>query len=409
MTVPISLFDTDGVDVGSSNRTMTYLYGLSDFFSYIFEDTEKTNLMLEANALKASDIYSKFLQLTSSLTLSDIQEKIGSSIELVLLTENDQIGVLPKYRINRPFASAKFICNRPFLPTELLTEGVDFRITQENTSSCIVQFAKPLVDYKFSNRILPDGSTQFAIWLTDIAIDEQLMYEHYGKLLGVNPEVSTDQFSNFIYGLYYMYLSGPTLQILEQGLNLVLGIPLPRTDSTVLDIRHKVDTGQYIVITDDREYVLPIGILPAVSIGDVLGIGSSIAKWIELKDFISDGKWWLNVSIPEQVIRSRPKSQPDRFAKEGSRFDYLMSEFLFRNTFLIRINVGSFQDNRYFSYLSEILSKGKPAHAQPVFVWKINLGEDEFGLVEELNFTITQIIAILRSINSYPINSKLIN
>lgn len=409
MSIPLSQFTSGGVDVGSSNRSLTYMYGLSDFFSFIFEDTEKTNLMLEANAIKASDIYSKFLQLTSAITLAGIQEKVGSSIELTLLTEEDQVGVLPKYRINRPLSSAKFIANRPFLPTELLTSGVDFRITQESITSCIIQFARPISEYKFSTRVLSGNINQYAIWLTDVEIDEQLIYKHYGKLLGIDPEMSNEQFSNFIYGLYYVYLSGPTLSILEQGLNLVLGIPLPRTNSVVLDMRYEVDTGQYTVITDDNKYTLPIGILPNVSIGDSLNIGSSIAKWIELKDFISDGKWWINVSIPENIIRSKPRSQLDRFAREGNRFDYLMTEYLFRNTFLIRINVGSFSDNKYFSYLTDILSKGKPAHAQPIFVWRINMGEDEFGFIDELNFTISQIASFLRSINSRPINQAIIN
>jgi hypothetical protein len=406
---PLSQFTDKGVDVGSRDRAMTYLYGLSDFFTFIFEDTDTVNLILEANAIKASDIYSKFLQLTSSLTLADIQEKVGTSIKLVLLTETDKIGSTPKYRIQQPLSSCKFITNRPFLPTETLTEDVDFRLTQESTTSCILEFAKPIGEYRFSTRILSGNTNQYALWMTDVRIDEQLMFNHYGTLLGVRPEISTEQFSNFIYGLYYLYLSGPTLSVIEKGLNLVLGIPLPREDSTIIDIRIEVETNQYSVITNNNKYTLPAGILPEVFIGDTLAAGASIAKWIELKDFVSDGDWWINVSIPEQVIRTKPKSQIDRFARIGNRYDQLMREFLFRNTFLIRINVGSFTDNRYFSYLNEIISKGKPSYAQPVFVWKVDLGEDDFGFIEEINFTITQISAFLRSINAMPINQAIIN
>jgi hypothetical protein len=404
MTIPLSSFGLDGIDVGSYNRNLSYLYGLSDFFTFIFEDTDTLNLMLETNAVKASEVYSKFLQLTSSMTLASIQENVGSGLELILINDIDQLGRLPEFKINKPYNSAKFLANRPFLPTLLLEAEVDFTITQSDTESCILRFARPISEYKFSQRPLESGAIQYAIWATDVAIDEQLMYKYYGKLLGVRPEVSSDQFSNFIYGLYYLYINGPTKTVLEQGLNLVLGIPLPRTQSEVLDIRLKVDTGQYLIITDDREYLLPMGVTPAVGVGDVVGVGVSIAKWIELKDFISDGKWWLNVSIPADIIRHKPKSQLDRFAKVGNRFDQLMTEYLYRNTFLIRINVGSFQDNTYFDYLSDIFSKGKPTHTQAVFVWRIDMGEDEFGFIEELSFTITQINTILRSINSHPIN-----
>ena len=370
MEIPSSTFTSNGLDVGSKDRNMAYLYGLSDFFSFIFEDTDTLNLMLEANAVKASEIYSKFLQLTSSLTIAGIQEAVGSGIELVLMEDTDQVGLLPKFLVKRPFSTCKFISNRPFLPTESLEEGVDFKIIQIDTESCYIQFARPISEYRFSQRILPSGSTQYALWLTDVAVDAQLMYKHYGKLLGLTPEVSSEQFSNFVYGLYYLYLNGPTLSVLEQGLNLVLGIPLPRSSSVVLDIRIEVETGKYVVITEDREYVLPVGILPTVGVGDPVGVGIPIAKWVELKDFTSDGKWWINVSIPSNIIRHRPKSQPDRFAKAGNKIDSLMSEYLFRNTFLIRINVGSFTDNKYFQYLTSILSNSKPSHAQPVLFGK---------------------------------------
>jgi len=409
MATPISSFNKDGLDVGSLDRNMTYLYGLSDFFSFIFEDSETVNLMLEANAVTASEVYSKFLQLTSSISLASIQDQVGSGIELLLVNNIDQVDLMPKFKIAKPLSTAKFISNRPFLPSEFLEEGIDFRITQIDVNSCYLQLARPIDAYKFSQRILPSGETQYAIWVSDVVVDEQLVYKHYGKLLGITPEVSNEQFSNFIYGLYYLYLNGPNLSIMEQGLNLVLGIPLPRSASVVLDIRTKVDTGQYEVITEEKNYLLPIGVLPTVGIGDTVSIGSPIAKWIELKDFISDGKWWINVSIPSDIIRQKPKSQQDRFAKTGSRFDELMTDYLYKNTFLIRINVGSFQDNKYFKYLSDILSKGKPSYTQPVFVWKIDMNEDEFGFVDELDFTITQIISKLRSINAYAINVEAID
>ena len=413
---PLSSFSERGLDVGADERNMTYLYGLSDFFTFIFEDTNKTNLMLEANAVKASDIYSHFLQLSSSISLASIQEDVGTSIKLILVKETDFIddGLLPfKYNINvnevGAIAGAKYLANRPFLPTETLENGVHFRFELRGLNDCILFLSKPIEDFAFSRRILSSDVVEYALWATDVAIDEQLMYKHYGRLLGVKPEVSSEQFSNFIYGLYYLYLNGPTLKVMEQGLNLVLGIPLPRKTSEVLDIRYKVDTGQYVIITEDREYLLPLGVIPQVGIGDILEVGGTIARWIELKDYVSDGKWWINVSIPESIIRHLPKSQLDRFAKEGNRYDYLMSEFLFRNTFLIRVNVGSFKDNVYFDYLSEILSGGKPGYAQPVFVWRIDMNEDEFGFIEELNFTITQIISQMRTINSVPLNTLTIN
>jgi hypothetical protein len=409
MIIPSSTFTAEGIDVGSQDRNMAYLYGLSDFFSYIFEDSEVTNLMLEANAVSASDIYSNFLQLTSSLTIADIQENVGASIKLVLIDSSWQTDVLPIFNIPMPISSAKFLADRAFLPNELLEEGIDFRITQTSTTTCTIQFAKPLSQYNFSTRPTLDGTTEYAIWATDVAIDAQLMYNYYGTLLGIKPEVSTDQFLNFIYGLYYVYLNGPTIQLLEQGLNLVLGIPLPRTTEVVLDIRTNTSTGQYIVITDKNQYFLPTGINPSVTIGTTIGVGASIARWVQIQDFTSNGKWWLNVSIPPEIIRSKPASQISRFASEGSRFDYLMTNYLAKNTFLVLIDVGAFRNNTYLNYLSDILLKAKPSQAQPVFVWLVDMSEEDFGNPEELSFTVTQVFSTMSNINCYPINSHYID
>lgn len=409
MIIPKSIFTKDGIDVGQDRRNMTYLYGISDFFSYVFEDTTNVNLLLEATSTSASEIYSKFLQLTSSLTISGIQETIGVGIKMILLSDDDQIGSTTKYKLNEPLSSAKFLSNRPFLPTELLEEDIDFRIVQVDTESCEIQFARPLSEYSFSRRPTQSGSDQYAIWITDGVIDEQLMYKYYGSILGINPEISNEQFSDFVYGLYYLYFNGPTLKVLEQGLNLVLGIPLPRSSSTVLDIRVKVDTDQYFIITDNEQYLLPSGILPSVQVGDVIGIGTTLGKWVELKDFISDGKWWINVSIPPDIIRRKPSSQSFRFAVEGSRFDYLMTEYLFRNTFLIQINVGAFNTNKYFQYIADIVSNVKPAGAQPIYVWQVDMSDNDYTELEEINFSISLISSLRYTINTYPINDYYIN
>lgn len=402
MDIPRSIHDKDGVDVGK-NRNLAYLYGLSDFFSYVFEDTDKTNLMMEANALMASEVYSNFLQLTSTLTLNGVQTNTGTSIKLLLIKETDRVGVSSVYNLPQALSSAKFASNRPFLPTELLEEGVDFRITQTSTTASQIKFARQIEDYRFSKRIGADGITEYAVWLTDVALDSQLMSKYYGNLLGQKPEVSTEQFSNFIFGLYYLYMNGPTLRVLEQGLNLVLGIPLARDPEAVIDIRNYLETNQYLVITALNQYLLPTGIAPDVAIGDVLEVGNPIAKWVELKDFISHGKWWINVNIPKSVIRHKPLDQVSRFVSAGDHFDRLMTEYLFRNTFLIRINIGANSESKYLSQVGDILLNAKSAHAQPIYVWRVLFSEDNFAL-EDDEFSSTVVNSLMYSINWHPID-----
>ena len=77
-------------------------------------------------------------------------------------------------------------------------------------------------------------------------------------------------FKNYISGLYYVYSGGPTLDLIKKGLNLALGIPICRGNETVLDIRNYLETDQYIIITDQNQYVIPYGLTPLVNVGDSL-------------------------------------------------------------------------------------------------------------------------------------------
>ena len=216
------------------------------------------------------------------------------------------------------------------------------------------------------------------------------MSTYYGDILGINPEISSEEFSNFVYGLYYLYQNGPTLQTLEQGINLVLGIPLVRSVSTVIDIRFNSKDNRYIIITDLDQYILPEGISPLVLIGDSITQKSSLAKWIELQDNNTSPNWWVGTSIPDTVIKGLSGNQVDRFAKAGSNFDYLMSTYLYKNTFLVRVNTGTFKFNKYFTYLPTILYNVKPSHSIPVYIWKVALGTEVLN-VSELSFNQTQV------------------
>ena len=46
-------FSDSGIVIGANDKSMTYLYGLSDFFEVMFKDTSTLNLMLEAESLVA--------------------------------------------------------------------------------------------------------------------------------------------------------------------------------------------------------------------------------------------------------------------------------------------------------------------------------------------------------------------
>lgn len=376
-----SNFSTSGLPIGEDNVNMTYAYGLGDFFSVMFEDTSVPNLLLESDTLVASEVYSRFLQLTSGMSLEDVQVTLGSQIKLVLLNSADLVEGTPStYRLPSNIPSARYVANRPLLPTELLESKVDFDISQEEDGTCYIRFASRLdnggsfsgQDYAFSSRLLQDGTTQYALWFVDAHIDERMISSCFGNLIGVDSSNSSEEFANFVYGLYYVYTQGPTLTVLRRGLNLVIGIPLARMQETVIDIRMYLQTDQYIVITDQNQYLIPYGLPPSVAIGDTLQVGQELAQWVEVKDYTSDGDWWLNLYIPSTLIPEPPAGDNSRYAVQGGQVDYIMRTYLKTHTFLVRVNVTTFKNNQNFTQLFSIINRSKPAYTQPVYVWSVS-------------------------------------
>lgn len=383
---PLAVSTYDGIYVSSlqeltiqphlfsdTETSMAYLYGVSDFWSTIFEGKETIDLLLEAETLQAADVYNRFLQLASTLSLSEIQTTINSEIKLVVLTTDNLVpGTTNTYYLPEVILDASFVMNRPFLPTLTLEKGTHFDISEDGTE--ITLFEK-LESLNFPMRKNADEKNEFALWLTDVKVDEQLISRYYGKLLAVTPQTSSDNFKNFVYGLFYLYSKGPNLALFRKGLNIALGLPLARDYETVLDVRQYLETNQYVVITDYNQYVIPYGITPTVAEGDYLIPSQELAQWVEIKDWINDGTWWYNLYIPERLIPFLPDGQVDRYARPGSYADQLMASYLKTHTFLVNVNVTSFKDIQTFQELYDIIYRAKPTYTTPIYIWSVPLDE----------------------------------
>ncbi len=364
-----------------SSRNMTMLYGLSDFWHLLFEDSEKIDLLLEANAIAASDVYSQFLQLASSISLQDIQVNLGTQLKLVLLSkENFVQGSVATYTLPEGLQECRYLANRPFLATETYEENANFLI---NINTNTIQFSSDPFDDKFPRRVNSSGYDEVAMWAVDVATDSEMMYHHYGKLLGVDPQESTEKYKNFLYGLFYLYVHGPDLAMVRRGLNVALGVPLARDDETVLSIRKYPGSGQYFVITDLNSYILPPGLIPTVAEGDSIAVGDEITTWVEIKDYVTDGNWWINLEIPKSLMPYVPPDQPDAYAKPGTYADYLMMNYFRHHTFLVKVNVTTFKNIESFQQLGDIIKRVKPTYTTPIYIWSVPIEDEVIRFIEE--------------------------
>lgn len=372
------IFDTkEGLPLGKGDISFTYLYGLSDFWSYLFEDFSAVNLLLETKSLSESEIYSNFLQLSSGISIDQIQILSSSQVKLLVISSNYLVqGTVSTYKLPFKVSSCSYLANRVILPTITLSEGSEFSIDITNNT---ITFSKSLSDFKFPSRLLSDGTREFALWMVDVQIDEGWIHKFYGKLIQVpNPTLATEQYKSFIYGMYYLYCHGPNLGLFKKGLNLALGIPLARDSETVLEIRQYLNTNDYVVITDLNSYVIPYGLIPTVNTGDILEVNQELASWVELKDYVNDGVWWINLKIPPTIM---PLSSG--YAIEGSDTDWIMRNYLKTHTFLVNVKTTNFKNIEQFTDLFSVIQEVKPKNTTPIYIWTISI-EDSVGLVEDL-------------------------
>jgi hypothetical protein len=367
-----TVFSLSGLNIGAGDRNLTYFYGLSDFWQTIFEDSDKIELLLEAQTVKLSDIYSRFLQLAGTISIEDVEVATSQQIRLILIKESDAVaGKVNTYKLPESVLSTRIIANRPLLPTAYLEDGVHYTISTDGTE---IQFYTAISSAGFASRLIQDNDEpvrEFALWFVDSLIDEKVLYQYFGKLIGIDEQLSTERFRNFIYGLYYLRANGPNLALVRKGLNLCLGIPLARTTEVVLDIRKYLDTDQFIVITDLNSYLIPFGLAPTVAIGDTLEATQELAQWIEVKDYTSDGEWWINLQIPPTIMPYIPPGEVDRYAKTGSYAEYVMKNYLKKHTFLVNVKTIDFKNLQSFSQLSTIINEVKPLHSYPIYIWTV--------------------------------------
>jgi hypothetical protein len=162
-------------------------------------------------------------------------------------------------------------------------------------------------------------------------------------------------------------------------LNLALGVPLARESETVLGIRNYLNSDQFIVITDLNSYLIPYGLEPTVAIGDTLVQGDEVSAWVEVKDYINDGDWWMNFMIPSSLIPFIPTDIPgrNRYATVGSYADEIMRSYLKTHTFLVNIKTVGFKNVQNFQQLSSIIAEIKPSYANPIYVWTVPTGSED--------------------------------
>ena len=365
----------------TSGDSLVYMYGISDFWVDIFEDTPLVEAILKENTIQLGEVYSYFLQRSSGISLADIQERYQTRIKLLLLSEDDLVdpGDPTRFNVDPSIISFKNLSNRPILPTSSLENHIHYDVM-----GGVLSLNKTLAELKFPSRVDIDGKRQYALWMCDVEIDDKWIDNTFGRLVGFESEDAIFNYKSFLEGVYYLYGSGPNIAFLERGVNLAMGMPYAREDEKVLNVLKDDISGNWVVFTMSNSYVVPYGFRPEVKHGDFLHRGKVISTWVEVIDHTTSGGWWYDIYLPKEVLHGQDTKVLGR-ALKGTQADGMMESFLKHHMFEVLITQPN-GDSKSFNTAKDLVMRSKPSYTFPVFVWKSVIEDDRIHLDEQFSF-----------------------
>ena len=287
------------------------MYGLSDFWVDMFGDKQLVETLLAGETIQLAEAYSYFLQRAAGISLEDIQDKYETRIKLLLLSEKDLVDPedLSTFNLDPSILDIAKIANRPILPTQTLSYGIHFDI-----SNNVLKLNKPVDELKFPVRYEIDGSWQYAVWMCDVEINDKWIDNSFGRLVNFTEDNAIFNYKSFLEGVYFLYTNGPNLAYITRGDNLAMGMPYARETEQVLDISQDEVTSNWVIFTPGSAYEIPYSYRPDLLVGDTLTKGEVLSTWVEVRDYSKSGAWWYQIYLPREVLGSTRKGYSRQYS-----------------------------------------------------------------------------------------------
>ncbi len=358
------------VGVVQSQTNLAALYGLSAFWNTYFANNSLFNDILGASTNLMGRLYVKLIQEMSPISLASTNPNLIQEVQLEVFP----IG--GPYTLSTNVTSCRYIVDRPVLPRIILENNIDFTI-QNNT----IVWANPerVSSYPFAVQTTSQGS-QLALWLVDAKLDESWLYKYYGSLLNVPYQPSSESYSQFLQGVLYMQVYGPTVDVLTAGLQITLGLPLALYNEVVLAT--SVFEGQYVVITDQTSYSINASLGLRVPVGTQLSIGQPLFPQAgAVVDWKVQDKWWINLTIPEQIMPNPPL---EPLCLPGNWADQIVETYLKTHSFEVQLGVAVDQVQEFVNILQNMI----PTYTYP-WVFSINTLNEVLTISDSYSLDLT--------------------
>ncbi len=178
-------------------------------------------------------------------------------------------------------AEAPAIYNRLADPSVALTGGTDFTLEDGSLVFREDPFANPLWG---TRPVFVDGEqtdTELFLWVFRGSFDFNLVYEHWGYVLGLALD-SSEAYRDLLNAVFDALAGGTGLEQLQLAFAAMTGLPLAKAGETVQEVVE--DATAVIVVTDQSAHRLPLGTTPTVAVGETLVAGQTLSDGLQFAE-----------------------------------------------------------------------------------------------------------------------------
>jgi len=143
------------------------------------------------------------------------------------------------------------------------------------------------------------------LWGVDVVLTSHNIYEKYGAFL-YQKEADSQSYKLLITALQFFYVNTKTINNIESAINILMGMPFCISYGEVVTaIAPRAERfSNTQVVTTHNVYEAPFYSEVVVQVGDTLSVGSLVARWSVVSDYISNPDWHNEYELPYQLLDS---------------------------------------------------------------------------------------------------------
>lgn len=194
------------------------------------------------------------------------------------------VGLRSAFPAPSKLREAPYIMNRMSRPSAVLTNGLDYFLDLDH--GAIVFRDNPFDNDLFpKDTVYKDGEAvdrEIRMWVFRAQFDEDLIYKHFGYVVGVDLETS-ETYQDYVNAIWDSAVEGTGGKQIEEAFAALTDTPIAQGTEVV---EHVVEDDRHLlVLTDKTAYKFPKSASAVVSVGDTVQAGDQLVDTVQIFEF----------------------------------------------------------------------------------------------------------------------------